>query len=112
MPEKLTNPQSRKLKGMAQRLDPQLKIGKQGLSEAFIKALDLELTRHELVKVKFTELKEQRKNLAPELARKTGAHLVTLLGNVAVFYRQNSNPEQRKVHLPGAEIGVSTDSMD
>jgi RNA-binding protein YhbY len=37
--------------------------------------------------LRFAELKEERKQLAPEIATKTGSELVTLLGNVAVFYR-------------------------
>jgi RNA-binding protein len=93
----MTNPRIRKLKALAQRMEPQLKIGKQGLSEAFLKAVDEELTRHELVKVKFAEFKQEKKALAPELATKTGGHLVTLLGNVAVLYRENSDPAQRKI---------------
>src|SRR5262245_27732107 len=97
--EELTNPQIRKLKGMAQRMEATLKIGKHGLSEAFIKSLDEELTRHELVKVKFAEFKEQRKELAPQLAQKTGAHLVTLLGNVVVLFRRNGDPEKRRIEL-------------
>jgi RNA-binding protein len=81
----LTNPQIRKLKALAQRMEPQLKVGKQGLSEAFLKAVNEELSRHELVKIKFAEFKEQKKTLAPELAQKVSAHHVTLIGNVAVL---------------------------
>jgi len=97
--EELTNPQIRKLKGLAQRMDPTLKVGKQGLSEPFLKSLDEELTRHELVKVKFSEFKDQKKELAPQLAQKTGSHLVTLLGNVAVLFRRNSDPERQKIQF-------------
>lgn len=95
--EKLNNAQIRKLKGLAQRMDASLKIGKQGLSEAFIKSLDEELSRHELVKVKFTEFKDHRKELGPQLAQKTHSHLVTLLGNVVVLYRQNAEADKRKI---------------
>ena len=97
--EELTNPQIRKLKGLAQHMDASLKVGKQGLSEPFIKSLDLELSRHELVKVKFSEFKDQKKELAPQLAQKTGSHLVTLLGNVAVLFRRNSDPERQKIQF-------------
>jgi RNA-binding protein len=95
--EELNNAQIRKLKGMAQRMEASLKVGKQGLSEGFIKTLDEELSRHELVKVKFAEFKEQRKELAPQLAEKTQSHLVTLLGNVVILYRQNAEEDKRKI---------------
>jgi RNA-binding protein len=95
--EALNNAQIRKLKGMAQRMDATLKVGKQGLSEGFIKTLDQELARHELVKVKFAEFKEQRKELAPQLAERTHSHLVTLVGNVVVLYRQHLDEDKRKI---------------
>jgi RNA-binding protein len=97
--EELTNPQIRKLKALAQRMDASLKVGKQGLSEAFIKSLDEELNRHELVKVKFAEFKEQKKELAPQLAAKSASHLVTLLGNVAVLFRRNPDPQKQRVQF-------------
>jgi RNA-binding protein len=97
--EELSNPQIRKLKGLAQRMDASLKVGKHGLSDAFIKSLDEELTRHELVKVKFTEFKEQKKELAPQLAEKTTSHLITLLGNVAVLFRRNPDPQKQRVQF-------------
>ena len=97
--EEFTNPQIRKLKALAQRMDASLKVGKLGLSEPFLKSLDEELTRHELVKVKFAEFKEQKKDLAPQLAQKTGSHLVTLLGNVAVLFRRNPDPKKQRIQF-------------
>lgn len=91
----LTNPEIRKLKGAAQRMEASLKVGKNGLSPAFIASLDEELSRHELVKVKFADLKERKKELAPKLAKDTGARLVTLVGNVAVLFRRNADPEKQ-----------------
>jgi RNA-binding protein len=97
--EQLSNPQIRKLKGLAQRMDASLKVGKQGLSDGFIRSLDEELGRHELVKIKFAEFKEQKKDLAPQLAARTGAHLVTLVGNVAVLFRRNEDPEKQRIQF-------------
>ncbi len=97
MTAELNNAQIRKLKGMAQRMDATLKVGKNGLSPAFIQSVSQELDRHELVKIKFTEFKKQRKELAPQLAEKAGAHLVTLLGNVVVLYRANEAPDKQKI---------------
>jgi RNA-binding protein len=83
----LTNAQIRDLKARAQLLKPTLKIGKEGISQQFLAALDEVLKHHELVKVKFEEFKEQKKELAPQLAEKTGSHLITRVGNVVVLYR-------------------------
>jgi RNA-binding protein len=83
----LVNAQVRELKAQAQKLKATLKIGKEGLSPQFLAALDEVLKYHELVKVKFDEFKEQKKELAPQLAEKSGSHLVTRVGNVVVLYR-------------------------
>ncbi len=87
MLEPLTNPQLRKFKAAAQLMQPTLKIGKAGLSDGFIRTVSEELARHELVKIKFVEFKEEKKTLAPLLAEKTGSHLVTRVGNVMVLHR-------------------------
>ena len=83
----LTNAQIRQFKAQAQRLKATLKIGKDGLSPAFLAALDAALQHHELLKVKFDDFKEQKKELAPLLAEKSGSHLITRVGNVVVLYR-------------------------
>ena len=92
--EPLTNAQIRALKAQAQRMKATLKVGKEGLSAAFLAALDDLLKHHELVKVKFDDFKEQKKELTPQLAEKSGSHLVTRVGNVVVLYRPKPAPEQ------------------
>ena len=93
----LTSAQISKLKSIAQRLDAPLKVGKAGLSDAFLQTVNETLSHHELFKVKFAEFKEQKKQLAPALAEKTSSHLVTLIGHVAVLYRPHPDPERRKI---------------
>ena len=83
----LNNAQVRDLKAQAQKLKASLKVGKEGLSPQFLAALVDVLKHHELVKVKFDVFKEQKKELAPQLAEKSGSHFVTRVGNVVVLYR-------------------------
>lgn len=89
----LTNPQIRELKARAQRLKAVIKVGKDGLTPQFFAALDQALAHQELLKVKFGDFKEQKKELAPQLAEKTGSHLILRVGNVAVLYRPKPKPE-------------------
>ncbi len=95
----LTNSTISKLKGLAQRLDPVLALGKAGVTEAFVKSLDEAIAQHELVKIKFAAFKDERKTLAPQLAERTGSRLVWIVGHVAVFYRQQPDPTKRKINL-------------
>jgi RNA-binding protein len=92
MLEPLGNAQIRKFKAAAQHLEPILKIGKAGLSDAFIRSVNEALAQHELVKIKFSEFKEQKKELAPQLAEKTSSHLVMRVGNVMVLHRPRPAP--------------------
>jgi RNA-binding protein len=91
--DSLTNAQVRDLKARAQRLKATLKVGKEGLSPQFLAALDEVLQHHELIKVRFDEFKEAKKELAPQLAEKSSSHLVTRVGNVVVLYRPK--PEEK-----------------
>jgi RNA-binding protein len=93
----LTNRQLTKLKGMGQLLEPVLRVGHAGLSEAFLASLNQGLNDHELVKVKFSDFKDQKKELAPKLAELTGSHLIMRVGNVVVLYRQQSDPAKQKI---------------
>ncbi len=92
--DSLSNAQIRALKAQAQRMKATLKVGKDGLSEPFLAALDDALKHHELVKVKFDDFKEQKKELTPQLAEKSGSHLVTRVGNVVVLYRPKATDDR------------------
>jgi len=83
----LTSADRRRLKGKAQLLNPVLKVGHQGVSDSFLASVEQELTLHELIKIKFTDFKEERRVLAERIAIATGGTLLQVVGHVAVFYR-------------------------
>ncbi|MEP6662039.1 MAG: YhbY family RNA-binding protein [Verrucomicrobiota bacterium] len=93
MLEPLNNAQLRKFKSAAQHLEPILKIGKAGLSDAFLRSVEEALTQHDLVKIKFVDLKEEKKRLAPLLAEKTSSHLIMRVGNVMTLHRPKAKPQ-------------------
>lgn len=88
----LTNAARRDLKARAQRLEPILKIGHAGVTPEFLASLDRALNDHELVKVRFSDFKEEKKTLTPILAEKSGSEVVMRVGNVAVFFRRRPAP--------------------
>ena len=95
----LNNKQISKLKGMGQLIDPVIRIGHAGLSDALIAGLNQALDNHELVKVKFSDFKDQKKVLSPQLAERTGSHLIMRVGNVVVLYREQADPAKRKINF-------------
>ena len=83
----LTNTTLRELKARAQLLKPTLKVGKDGLSPQFIAEVDQTLKHRELIKVKFDSFKEEKKELALQLAERTSSHIVTRVGHVVMLFR-------------------------
>jgi RNA-binding protein len=95
----LSSRQRSKLAGLAQEMEPQIHLGKGGASDGVEAQLDKLLSDHELVKLRFIDFKESRHELASELADRTGADLVRVIGNVAVLWRRSHNPEKRRIDL-------------
>ena len=93
MPTLLTNSEKRALKARAQKLDAVVKLGHGGMSDTFLKSMDGALAAHELVKLKFSDFKEEKKTLAPQIAERTQSELVTMVGNVAVYFRARPKAE-------------------
>ena len=81
------------LRSKAQSLDPIVMVGRDGITEGVVAALDAALTDHDLVKVRFQDFKELAKDLSKDLAQRTDSLLVSTTGFTAVFYRKN--PEKK-----------------
>lgn len=93
----LTTKQIAHLRGLGQRLEPIIHIGQAGLTDALIASVNQALDSHELVKAKFHALKDQKKELAPQLAERTASVLVHRVGNVVVLFRQHTDAAKRKI---------------
>ncbi len=96
----LTGAQRKFLRGMANRLEALIIVGKQGASDSLIRATDAELTAHELIKVRFNEFKEEKDALSEKIAEATGAEIVGRIGHVVMLYRQHPEPEKQTITLP------------
>ncbi len=96
-PPELAGFQKRYLRSLAQRLDPVVWVGDDGLSEGVLRALREALAAHELVKVRMRAPADKRA-AAAEVARVTGAALVGLIGHTVILYRRH--PDEPKLELP------------
>ena len=88
------------LRGQAHHLKPVVMVGKNGLTDDVIGAIDEALDSFELIKVKFIEFKKERKELSEKIAERTRAEFLGTIGNIAMFFRQHPDEEQRKISLP------------
>lgn len=91
------------LRGLAHHQKPLVQIGKGGLSEEVVSQIEQSLLDHELIKIKFSDFKEEKKALTAAIAEKTGSETVGMIGNVAILYRPHPEPEKRKVFPPPQE---------
>ncbi len=98
----LTNPQRKFLRGLAHNMQPTMQVGKNGLTPNFYKSFELALTNHELLKLRFANLQDERKEISAQIEAKTGAVKVSMVGHTAVYYRPSPDPEKRKLVLPRA----------
>lgn len=96
----LTGQQRRHLRGLAHALRPAVQVGQRGLADAVVAEVDRALDRHELIKVRLSGDRDERRELAEGLAGHLEAHLVGTIGAMAILYRRQPDPEARKVALP------------
>ena len=92
----LTSKQRKVLEKNAQPLSPLVQIGGAGVTAEQEKQVERLLGEHELVKVKFNEFKDEKRELSEEIARKTDSTLVRIIGNVATFYKPAKEAKDRK----------------
>lgn len=98
--QSLSSSQRSALRGIAHSLNPVAVIGKNGLSTEVLDAIDQSLTDHELIKIRFLEFKDQKKDLVRDITQKCQCHLIDLIGHIAILYRQHPDKDKRKVDLP------------
>lgn len=90
---KLSGAEIKALKSRAHHLKPVVMVGQKGITDTLIEAMEETLDAHELIKVKFIDFKEKKKDLVVVLSEKTESSLVGMIGNVAIFYRKKEEEE-------------------
>jgi RNA-binding protein len=96
----LTGAQKKHLRGLAHHLKSVVQIGKNGLTGPVLASIDQALDDHELIKVRLAEPQARKRELAAEIAARSGSVQVGLVGNVVTLYRRQPDAEKRRVELP------------
>lgn len=101
-PPPLSNKQKKYLKGLAHKLSPLVLIGKEGITDNLVEAVNTELTHHELIKVKVGSNSGTSKHEAAEvLPGLSSSSLVQLIGKTVLLYRKNPKKDKReRIYLP------------
>lgn len=95
----LTGKQKRYLRSLAHHLDPIFQVGKGGVNDHLIRHIEEALEARELIKVSvLNNSLEEARDIAPELAERSGAELVQVIGKTIVLYKESK--ENKTIELP------------
>jgi RNA-binding protein len=96
-PPLLSAAQRKALRAKAHDLDPLVRIGDAGLSDAVIRETDLALTAHGLIKVRvFGDDREARETIGDTLCERLGCALVQSIGKLLVLWREQPETALKK----------------
>lgn len=95
----LTGKQRRHLRALGHKLTVVVQVGKGGLDEGLIAAVNQALADHELVKIKVGENAElDRHQAAESIATQTKSQVAQVLGSTVLLYRPD--PDEPQIVLP------------
>ena len=95
----LTGKERSYLKSLANNLEPLFQVGKNGLSENFLKQVDEALELREIVKINVLKnCMEDPKDIANVLVEDLNAEFVQSIGRKIVIYRESI--ENKEIQLP------------
>lgn len=97
----ITSKQRAYLRRISHDISPIFQIGKEGITDTVVSAIDEALEKRELVKVHILEtaLLDTRQ-ACDEIAERIGAEPVQAIGSKFTLYRQSSDEKKRRIELP------------
>lgn len=94
----LNSRQRAQLRGLANSFETILQVGKSGVTENTVKQVSDALEARELIKLRTLETcPTSTRETAEEIAEKTGADVVQVIGTRFVLYRKSENNKQIKL---------------
>ena len=88
------------LRSQAHHLEPVVLIGKNGISDGTVEAVNKALEARELIKIKFREFKDNKQSISDEIATSANCQVVGMIGHTVILFRQISDPEKQNIQLP------------
>ena len=95
----LSSSQRSFLRSKAHHLEPVVLIGKNGVTDGAIEAVNKALDTRELIKIKFREYKDEKKSLSYQLAESTESHIVGTIGHTVILFRKNPDIDSQNYKL-------------
>lgn len=87
---KLTSKKREYLRKAAHKLEPIVRVGKDGYSDNLAQTIIEAITPRELIKVKILQNAEiEKREIAEQLAEKTGSEVVGIIGRTIILFKEN-----------------------
>lgn len=97
--KKLSGKEKKYLRGLAHALSPVVLIGRNGYTEQVEAQINEALTAHELIKIKFIDYIDEKKDIAAEITEKLNCECCGSIGHTFIFFRQNEDQAKRKIEF-------------
>ena len=95
----LNSRQKKILRAKAHDLKPIILVGKSGVTNGCIQSIDEVIESRELIKIKFLEHKDKKKDLSKTICDKTNSEIVGNIGHTVMIFRQNPEKEKQKYRI-------------
>lgn len=97
----ITTKQRAYLRALGNALSPLAQVGKEGLSDNSVEAVNLLLEARELVKIKVLKNNDDgSRAVADELAKRTNSDIVQVIGNIVILYKKSTRKNFKHIELP------------
>ena len=97
---KLNTKQRKHLKALSHHIKPKINIGKDGLTEGVILSINEHIEKNELIKIKFSQNKENKNEISTLICDKVKCKQVNIIGNSLTVYKKSSDPKYCQIELP------------
>ena len=94
----MTSKQRKYLRALAHPLKSYINIGKNGINQSSIKAINQLLDSHELIKIKIS--KGNKKELGQLIETKTNSFIVGSIGSILIIYKKTKSKTDSTIILP------------
>jgi RNA-binding protein len=98
---KLTGRQKTHLRGLGQKLDSSLSVGRGGVTKTVTNEVERLLATHELVKVRVLAERDDRPVITEALAAATRSEMVGNVGKTVLLYRAEPKLGAKRIKFPG-----------
>lgn len=89
----ISQTERKKFRAIGHHLKPIVTIANKGVTDSVIKEIDRALLDHELIKIKISADRDERKRLVEMVLKNTEAVLVQQIGATALLYRPAKQPD-------------------